>query len=191
MYDADIQNLVKLVSVNSDMESFEKLYFHYYKKFFTLAKFYTKSVEGAEEIVNDAFVSIWANRSQLGAVNNFTYYTYKIVKNKCLNHLAKITAVIYVDIEDVNMDIPDIAPNKEEQLEITDLTIQINNAISKLPEQCGLVFKLVKEDGFKHKEVAELLNISVRTVEYHMSTALKKLAESLKYYPKTLAHQKQ
>jgi len=190
MSDADVQDLVKLVSVNGDLESFEKLYFLYYKKLFNLAKFYTKSVEGAEEIVNDAFISIWSNRSQLNSINNFTCYTYKVVKNKCLNYLNKIKVVAYVDIDEVAIDIPDLSPNKEEQLQITDLTIQINSAISKLPEQCGLVFKLVKEDGFRHKEVAELLSISVRTVEYHMSIALKKLAETLKYYPRTLSNQK-
>ena len=72
------------------------------------------------------------------------------------------------------------------QLEpIGEFLIKINNAIAQLPPQCKLVFKLVKEDGLKYKEVAEILNISVKNVEYHMGNSLKKIANTISVDKKT------
>lgn len=190
MSDADVQNLLRMIAENDDLESFKKLYFHFYHRLSVLAKFYIKSMEVAEEVVDDAFVAIWENRRQLISIDNFNFYTYKIVKNKCLNHLSKAKPPVCMDIEEMIVEVQDMSPNVEQKILAADLDRQINMTISKLPEQCGLVFKLIREDGFRHKEVAELLNVSVRTVEYHMSTALKKLAESLRYYPKVTNSQK-
>jgi RNA polymerase sigma factor (sigma-70 family) len=82
-------------------------------------------------------------------------------------------------LEEIEIDIADLSPNGEEQLLMTDLIKSLNHSIAKLSDQCQLVFRLVKEDGYKYKEVAEMLDISIKTVEYHMGNALKKIAEDL------------
>lgn len=181
MTETDIQDLIKLVALNGDLPAFKKLYFYYYKRLFDLAKFYVKAAEGAEEIVDDTFVSLWERRSQLLQINNFTSYLYKATKNKSLNYIAKQQGHLLESIDDSHFDILDTSLNMQDQLIMNDLKQLVDAAIQTLPDQCRLIFKLVKEDDMAHKEVAELLNISVRTVEYHMSIAVKKLGEALNY----------
>jgi RNA polymerase sigma-70 factor (ECF subfamily) len=187
MSDAQLKDLLNAVSLNNDRESFKMLYFNYYQKLFCMAKSLVKSTEGAEEIVDDTFLSIWQKRADLIRVNNITFYLYMAVRNKSLNYIAKRKAPVHLDIDELEIDIADVAPNAEDQLLLADLTKIINETIAKLPEQCKLVFKLIKEDGLKYREVAELLNLSVKTVEYHIGNALKKLAESLNQSPKKMA----
>jgi len=58
---------------------------------------------------------------------------------------------------------------------------RLHDAIEQLPPKCRLIFKLIKEDGLKHKEVAELLQLSLKTVENQMTIALKKIADSIQF----------
>jgi RNA polymerase sigma-70 factor (ECF subfamily) len=80
----------------------------------------------------------------------------------------------------VNVDVADSSATGEDKLVCEDLAKLISNTLSKLSDQCRLVFKLVKEDGLKYREVADLLDISIKTVEYHMGNALKTLAQGLR-----------
>jgi len=181
MNEAPIQELLQKIAFENDQESFRMLYFQFYKKLYNLASFYLKSPEAVEEVVNDTFVTIWSNRHQLPAIVDFTSYIYKAGKNKSLNLLKLRNLSNHLHLDDFADDIKDESLNVEDQLIVSDLHQLIEKAVSKLPPQCKLVFKMIREDHLSHKEVAELLNISVRTIEYHMSIALKKLSESLNY----------
>jgi RNA polymerase sigma-70 factor (ECF subfamily) len=77
------------------------------------------------------------------------------------------------------MEVTDASATGEDNLICADITRVINNCLGKLSDQCRLVFKLVKEDGLKYREVADLLDLSVKTVEYHMGNALKQLTQSV------------
>jgi RNA polymerase sigma-70 factor (ECF subfamily) len=81
--------------------------------------------------------------------------------------------------------VKDQSPTPEEQVISKEMIRKIEGAINVLPARCRLIFKMVKEDGFKYKEVAALLGISINTVEVQMSIALKKVAASVKF--KTVA----
>ena len=93
-------------------------------------------------------------------------------------HISK-SSIKKVQIEDIKIEIVDSSITGEQRLAYEDLAKTINDSLSKLSEQCKLVFKLVKEDGLKYREVAELLDVSVKTVEYHMGNALKQLAQTI------------
>lgn len=181
MSEIDVQDLLKKISLQNDQQAFKRLYFQYYKKLYNLALFYVKSSEAAEEVVNDTFMAIWARRTQLADISDFTSYIYKAAKNKSLNLLMQRKLPVHLDIEELNAEIEDVSLNIEDQIIVADFQHLIDTAVAKLPDQCRLVFKMIKEDGLPHKEVAELLNVSLRTIEYHMSIALKKLSESLNY----------
>lgn len=187
MHDDQLQDLLKSVALYSDRQAYKKLYMLYYNKLFCVVKSFVKSIEGAEEVVDDTFLSIWLKRTQLTEIQNFTAYIYTAARNKSLNYIANMKIHEHVNLDDMEIDIADLSPNGEDQLLITDLTESLNISIAKLPEQCRLVFKLVKEDGYKYREAAELLNISVKTVEYHIGNALKKIAEGLTPSQKCLA----
>jgi DNA-directed RNA polymerase specialized sigma24 family protein len=81
MQDNQVQELLNAVALHSDRQSYKKLYMLYYNKLFCLAKSFIKSIEGAEEIVDDAFLSIWLKRAQLLEINNFTAYIYATIRN--------------------------------------------------------------------------------------------------------------
>lgn len=131
--------------------------------------------EAAEEVVNDVFLNLWIQRAKLGAICNFQAYCYTSVKNKSLTYLSK-AQLDKVSLDDSHTEVIDPSANVEDRLVCTDINRVINNSLNKLSEQCRLVFKLVKEDGLKYREVAEILDLSIKTVEYHMGNALKQIA---------------
>lgn len=186
MLDTEVKYLLNDIALNSSRASFKRLYLFYYGKLFSLAKSLVKQDELAEEITNDVFMNLWGRRSTLTEINNFTWYCYTSVKNKSLTCLSK-TKLKSVSIDELNADIADTGVTGEDKLVCEDLTKLINTTLSKLSDQCRLVFKLVKEDGLKYREVADLLDISIKTVEYHMGNALKTLASGLKDIQKTAA----
>ena len=179
MLDTEIKYLLNDIALNSSRASFKRLYLFYYGKLFSLAKSLVKQDELAEEITNDVFMNLWTRRASLPEINNFTYYCYTSVKNKSLTCLAK-NQPKSVNIDDVHADVADSSATGEDKLVCEDLTKLINTTLGKLSDQCRLVFKLIKEDGLKYREVADLLDISIKTVEYHMGNALKTLVLGLK-----------
>jgi RNA polymerase sigma-70 factor (ECF subfamily) len=183
MLDTEIKYLLNDIALNSSRASFKRLYLVYYGKLFSLAKSLVKQDELAEEITNDVFMNLWVRRVSLAEINNFTWYCYTSVKNKSLTCLAK-NQLKSVSIDDVYADVADSSATGEDKLVCEDLTKLINATLSKLSDQCRLVFKLIKEDGLKYREVADLLDISIKTVEYHMGNALKTLALGLNDTPK-------
>ncbi len=181
----DLQNAVYNVSINDDQSSFEKIYKAFYNKLFRLSLSIVKCEEIAEEVYDDVMLNIWEKRHQLIHVNNFTVYLYVSVKNASLRHLSRNKKVIYINIDEIDIELEDFSPTIQEQMISQEFLKKINGAIAQLTPQCKLVFKLVKEDGLKYKEVADILNISVKNVEYHMGNALKKIANTISVDKKT------
>ena len=179
MSEEEIKDLIVNVALNDDMQSFKKIYFHYYQRLFQLAKAITKHTETAEEIVDDVFMKVWQKREGMVYVNNLSVYLYVATKNHSLNHNSKENQPSTTHIDDIKVEIKDLTPGIEDTIITNDLMKIINQSIKELPEQSKLVYKLVKEDGLKYKEVAKILNISPKTVEYHIGSALKKIAQSL------------
>lgn len=178
MLNIDINDLLLKVARDSDLASFKKIYFLYYERLLKLACSYVKVTEVGEEIVDDVFVKIWSNRSGLTEVNNLTVYLYVAVKNRAINHNLS-NRITCVDIESVSFELKDANGTVEDILITDELAKVINSTIQQLPDECRIVFKLVKEDGLKYRKVAGILDISVKTVEYHMKNALKAIATAV------------
>ena len=179
MNEKDVNELLNAIAINGDRSSFKKLYQFYYRKLFCLAKSFVKTAEDAEEIVNDTFLSLWAKRVDLPLIQNFTVYVCTAIRNKSLNHISKLKINRHLSLEEIDAEICGNYANGEDKLLADDLQLVLERTLIKLPPQCRLVFKLVKEDGFKYKEVAELLDVSVKAIEYHMGYAFKRIWESL------------
>jgi RNA polymerase sigma-70 factor (family 1) len=175
----DLQYAINKISLNDDQSSFEKIYTAYYNKLFRLSLSIVKSEEVAEEVYDDVMLNIWERRKQLSEINNFTVYLYVSIKNASLRYLSRSSKISNVDINDLTIEIEDMSPTAHEQLIALEFTDKINTTIANLSPQCKLVFKLVKEDGLKYKEVAEILDISIKNVEYHMGNALKKISNTI------------
>ena len=174
MLDTEIKYLLNDIALNNNRASFKRVYLFYYSKLFWFAKSFVKTDEAAEEIIDDVFLNLWMQRARLTDIGNFSNYCYMSVKNKSLTHVSK-AKLNQVNIDDVEVEIADSAATGEDRLICSDTTALINNSLIKLSDQCKLVFKLVKEDGLKYREVAELLSLSIKTVEYHMGNALRQI----------------
>jgi RNA polymerase sigma-70 factor (ECF subfamily) len=164
--------------INKDKRAFELVFNQYYSIMVLYASRFMDTKEEAEEIVQDVFVKFWEKCDSLSEDSSIKSYLYRSVHNSCLNSIkhekVKDGYRQYViqmmessyqnefDIED-----PDILRNR------------INEEIDKLPPRCAEIFKLSRFEGLKYQEIADHLEISVKTVEVQMGKALKVLRESL------------
>lgn len=139
-----------------------------------------KSSELAEEVASDVLFMLWYNREKLCEVKNVKYYAFTAAKNKSLNILKKESGKELISLNEIEVDIHIDYSNPELILLQGELKQQLEDAIKTLPKQCKLVFKLIKEDGFSYKEVAEMLEISPKTVDAHLVNAIRKLSAILK-----------
>jgi RNA polymerase sigma-70 factor (family 1) len=179
-----LQNLQQQVE-KSNQRAFEELYRLFFPRLFNFAMLYVHKREIAEEIVNDVMMKIWLKRETLAAIQSLETYLFVAVRNHSLNHLSQFSHYHVVAEPDgssaqvINMNDP------ERELEWKEIYSRLNTAVDALPEQCRTVFKLIKEEGFKYKQVAEILNISPRTVETQLFRAIKKLDKVVALYLET------
>jgi len=165
-----------------DDQAFEKLFHEYYLPLTRFAWRYTESKAIAEELVQDLFLEIWENRKTWTPFGNLRPCLYRIVKGKCLNHLKHCKIKLKYDkrwVEEWTATTywPDGSDSDEE--EIQGILNSLNQAVELLPERCKMIYKLHRMDGLTYPEIAEVMEISQKTVESQMSRALRILREKL------------
>lgn len=163
----------------NDMQSFEVLFHKLNTRLIKFCVFYIHNKEAAEEIVSDVFVRCWENRLNLAHINDPSTYLFVAVKNSSLNYIKKYSQIHLVQIEDSHELVFVNTYDPVKALERKELHFILDNAIDSLPMQAKLVFRLIKEDGMRYKQVAEILNISSRTVQTQLFRAIKKLSVAL------------
>lgn len=157
---------------------FEEVYTLYYERLFAFALVITDSEANAHDVVSQVFFNLWEKNSDLSNIKDLKSYLFTAVKNQSIRQIANDQYFHTEDIEEVLISIDQVNP--EELLIGKELEDFIEKAIDKLPDQCGLVFKMVKEKNMSYKEVASELGISKYTAKYHMETALKKILSEVK-----------
>lgn len=178
----EISELQRLISTGSDTRALERLYLYFYPKLFSFTKTMVTQAEPAEEIVEDVFIRLWENRTALCKINNLKVYLFVAVRNKALNYLEWKSRDIISYLETYPVDIPS-ANNTPDNLMITkEMAMRINKAVESLPPKCKLIFTLVREEQLKYREVADILDISPRTVDTQMTIATKKIASAINLY---------
>lgn len=179
---AYIQHLLHRISQVGDEKAFEALFKLFYERLVKFSLHYVHSRELAEEVISDVFVKVWENRQTLAAIANLETYLYVAVKNQSLNYLSKYSGYVVSPSGDLFLqNLPDTF-DPEKELEFRELQLDLDKAVEGLPAQCRLVFILIKEDGFKYQEAADIMGLSVRTVETQLVRALKKLSVALAAY---------
>lgn len=173
-----IKNLQQRIDRN-DEQALKELYDAYGDRLYLFAFAIVHSRETAEEIIEDVFIKVWEKRSRIAVMENLIYYLFTITKNISCNYLRKYNRKRNMSLEELSLPYYYINDSPED-LFVTRETLQrINNAINELPSKCRIIFKLIKEDGLKYKEVATLLNLSTKTVENQMGIAFQKLHASI------------
>ena len=167
------------IAKHSDEIAFKELYYIHYKELYRFAKTFLHKKELVEEALQDVFTKIWLGRVGLEKINNLRIYLFKAVKNKCLDYLEKENLFSHFEIDDIEVNIGHLSRTPEDIMISDEMLSQINGYIQALPTKCKVVFQLVKEENLKYREVAEILNISIKTVENQIGIALKKIGQAI------------
>lgn len=184
MQESDQQVFFKIQS--GQIPAFEMLFKAYYQPLCRYAGGYIQDPDGAEEIVQAVFIGFWEKRKSIHIETSFKSYLYRAVRNSCLNELKhEKVKQSYLEGELVK----DQAHSEPaDHLTIQEeLDAKIRSAIQKLPEQCRLIFTMSRFEELKYQEIADQLNLSVKTVENQMGKALRIMRVQLKEYLPLLA----
>jgi RNA polymerase sigma-70 factor (ECF subfamily) len=171
-----------------DEETYISLFRKYYVALCSYSRRYVGRKDVSEEIVSDTFLKIWENRKSLRINTSVKAYLFQAVCNNSLNYLRKLKSeqlmvAFFKETASENIGFTITSADLEEQSLIMDnIDIKIGEAISQLPEQQQRAFKLKREEGKRTKEVAEIMGLSIKTVEMHLSKATLNLRKSLKGY---------
>lgn len=166
-------DLLYLVSEGNE-QAFRKIFDHYRDKLYNYALRITDNEELAEEIVMDAFLKIWCNRTDLCVINRFDSYLYTVVRNQAFNAIKRMAheSAIIKELSLCNTEYQDFT---EEAVIYNDYQHLLNNAVNQLPPQQKLVYSLSRDEGLKYDEIAEQLDISKNTVKAHLKKAVSSL----------------
>lgn len=170
-----LENLKK-----GNRDAFEKIYLNYWDKLYSSVYKRVKVTEVAEEIVQDFFVSLWEKRSSIVIHTSFEAYIFTAVRYQVLNYLQK--EIIRNNYKAGLSTEETYSDSTLDQIYLKELDRVIENEIDQLPDKCQHVFRLSRQENLSIKEIAEKLEISTKTVENHLTKALRILRISLKDY---------
>ena len=172
--DSELLDLLR----SGDRSAFSEIYNRYWKNIFTVASNKIGQLEEAEEIVQDIFISLWNRREEIVITSNLNAYLAVSAKYRVIKILAKRNQYNKYAIHSQNH-IPLTANSTEDWFEFVELRSRLEILVSKLPEKCRLVYKASREDGYSQKQISAEFGISEKTVEAHISKALKSLRTGL------------
>lgn len=185
----DDHDLIRRIR-GGDKHAFEILYRTY---FFDLCDFthrYIRLPAVCEELVQDLFLNIWRRKEKLDPKGSCRSYLYKSARNRAFDYLKHLevqreylkthTLEKQSEWEAIKSDMqPQFSDEAIADLELSEA---ISEAIARLPEQRKMIFLLSREDGLTYREIADVLNISVKTVETQMGRSLATLRKLLSGY---------
>jgi len=170
---------------DGDMAAYRFLFDQHFPDLCNFLLIYLHSRELSEEIALEIFIYIWEKRETLQIKATFKSFLFSSAKNKAISHYRKEQKKMFTSI-DTGQSVFRDDSSSQQLLENNELREIINTAINKLPEKSKQIYLLAWEENLSHKEIAEQLGITPKTVENHVGIALRKLRESLKPYYKQI-----
>ncbi len=169
-------NLDKIITdlAKNNEEPIEELFDYYYPRLFNFSKSILKIESGIDDILQEVFLKIWQNRKNIKSAATFNSYIFTITRNLLLNEIRR-----QLNSDSLKEEVKrrSIAPENSlsEQVEYHELKTKVDGIVNELPERQKEIFILSRNEGLSHKEIAEKLGIKTKTVEYHISLAIKEL----------------
>lgn len=177
MHIADEEELIQRLSQH-DRRAFEQIFRTYYADLCKFCMKYVRDEQVAEEVVQEVFINIWERRASLTITTSIKSYLFTAIRNRSFNYLK-----LQLPKEQKKTDLEGIGfleeDNREQEMIMDELREYVQSAIASLPNKCRIIFNLSRNAGMTYKEIAEELDISVKTVENQIGLALKKLRENL------------
>lgn len=162
---------------NGDEAAFEQLFRAYYEDLCQFATRYLSSTEEIEDLVQEIFVSVWKRRQALDPQQSIRGYLYSATRNEALKHLNQKKRQFNVSDTQQAFQERSLRGSPEKVLRNKELETEAQEALRALPERRREIFLLSRQHGLTYAEIAELLNISIKTVETQMGRALSTLEE--------------
>ena len=161
-----------------DKKAFEVLFRAYFSQLCAFSKKFVNDPDEAKEIVHIVFVNLWQKRDEIDTSSPLKSYLFRAVHNRSLNYLRDNKKLVRFQ-QPLETDQLDVYFESRDYLEENELEQKINTALEVLPEKCREIFMLSRFEGLKYREIADKLEISVKTVETQMTRAMKILREML------------
>ncbi len=165
-------------------QDFKLLFDQHYAKLCSTAFSIIRNYEEAEDLVQNFFLKVWNNRTQIHIEYSFATYSHKAVYLMALNHnRQQARALRMVELESINSVIDPATESistTEEEKEYLDILDEVERAISALPDKCQQIFRMAHHEKMKHMAIADQLGISVNTVKVQMSRAYREIRKKLK-----------
>lgn len=171
---------------DGDIKAFEQVFRHYYASLCFYSFSITEQRETSEEIVQELFYSIWKNREDLKILRSLKSYLYGAVRNESLQYLEHKKVQERYKEKTMYLQKEDHDDTPHEQLEYRELETVINRTLNQLPERRLKIFRMHRMEGKKYKEIADLLSLSVKTVEAEMTKAYQALRIEIEKYTHVL-----
>ena len=167
---------------DGDIREFERLFEKYYTPLCRHANEILNDMDTAEDIVQEFFYRFWKDRVTFSPKLSLNAYLYHSIRNNALHYLKHL-AVRETFAENILTQIQEEIPAvSADSIEMEELGKVIKVTLQQMPERCARVFRMNRFEGKKYREIAEILSISVKTVEADMGKALQLFRKSLKEF---------
>ena len=174
----DLDKIIAALA-NDNEAPMEELFNYYYPRLLNFSIKFLKIEDGIDDIIQEVFVKIWQNRKKINSQSTFNSYIFTITRNLLLNELRS-----RLNNEKTRDEIRSLSMAQEysstDEIEYRDVKEKVDQLINNLPERQKEIFILSRTEGLSHKEIAEKLGINTKTVEYHITLAVKYLKDNLK-----------
>lgn len=170
--------LVKLLRVG-EQDAFEEIYRRYWQKLLRSAQFKLRSKETIEEILQDLFISLWEKRERV-VIENLEAYLNTSLRYLIINQIKK--QILQEKFVEYSLKKNELTDDVDESVAFNELSVAIEKAIEQLPEKTRQIFRLNRLEYKSVKEISVLLETPERTIEYHITQALKALRIHLREF---------
>ena len=172
--------------ISGDKSSFDHVYHFYYPRLNYFASQYLLDSEIAKNIVQDVFTELWDKKSNLKEDTNLNAWLFTVTKNKSLKIISQLKSRrnydTYIKVRQLDVNYKSLADFDTSDFIFEELQSQLHASLKKLSPACRKIFEMSRFEDKKNREIAEELNLSIKTVEGQISKALRSLKTDLKDY---------
>ena len=184
-HELNTEKALLLLAATADENAFSELFHLYKHKLYAYLLRLTESEMLAEDIVQDVFMKLWNEHESLADIDNFGSYLFRMSKNHVINHFRRMSheTLIISEMFQVN---PSSHNHTEDIISFKETEKLLADIIEKLPAQQKSVYRMSREEGMSHDEIAALLKISPNTVKNHIVQAMSTIRTQLRRHSDTL-----
>lgn len=178
-----LSHILQRIAIHDDQKAFSEFFDCYHSKLIKFAHLYVSNYNQAEDIVSEVLIKLLKKRKSLHKIEKFEGYLFTMIKNQSLNFIKQNKKNFnHLSVDNMEDFLSTDRIDPYEKFLESELRNLLNKTIELLPPKRQMVFKFIKDEGMSQKEVAELMSISVRTVEVHLKLAVMEVRKVIKEY---------